>query len=269
LRPRNAVERESMTMLRALLGVLALLALAYGALCGWFYANQRDLMYFPQFTRANVPPTDLELAVDGATLKGWIVNPGRTDAIIYFGGNAESMEAMRDELARWFPRNSGYLVPYRGFGASSGAANERALFADSLALFDFVRSRHPEGSIAVIGRSLGSGVASYLAAGRPVEKLALVTPFDSMAAVAQTHYPWLPVRSLLKDRYDSARHLQRYAGPILVIRADGDQIIPATNTDRLIAALREPPQVVTVPGSDHNSLSDHPAYAEALIDFLE
>lgn len=255
-------------MLKTLLGLLLLPALAYLALCGWIYVKQRDFMYFPQFTRSNVPRADIELPVEGAVLRGWVVNPGRRDAILYFGGNAESVEAMRGDLAQWFPDHSSYLLHYRGFGDSGGRPGEQALFADALALFDHVRSRHREGSIAVLGRSLGSGVASYLASRRPVTKLVLITPFDSMANVGQAHYPWLPVRWLLGDRYESVQHLRKYPGPILVIRAGEDQVIPPASTDRLIAALDGRPQVVELPGTDHNSLSAHPGYRRALVDFL-
>lgn len=255
-------------MLKTLLGLLLLPALAYLALCGWIYAKQRDFMYFPQFTRSNVPQADFELPVEGAVLRGWVVNPGRRDAILYFGGNAESVEAMRGELAQWFPEHSSYLLHYRGFGASGGRPEEQALFADALTLFDHIRSRHPHGSIAVLGRSLGSGVASYLASRRPVAKLVLITPFDSMANVGQAHYRWLPVRWLLRDRYESVRHLRKYQGPILVIRASADQVIPPASTDRLIAALDRRPQVVALPDTDHNSISAHPRYRRALIDFL-
>lgn len=255
-------------MLKPLLTLLTVLALGYLALCGWFYVKQREFMYFPQHTRTDVAQTNLSLAVSGTTLRGWVVNPGGTHAIIYFGGNAESISAMRDELGRWFPDRSSYLVPYRGFGPNRGTPDEQTLQADALALFDLVQSRHPNGEIAVVGRSLGSGVASQLAAQRPVARLVLVTPFDSLVEVARAHYPWLPVRWLLKDRYDSLHHLAEYAGPILVMRAGDDQVVPAANTKRLVATLKARPRVVTLPDTDHDSISGDPAYARALVDFL-
>lgn len=253
---------------KGVLGWLLVPALVLAAVFGWICFKQRDLMYFPQFTRA-VPPADFELAVDGAVLRGWVVNPGRPDAIIYFGGNAEPVQGMRGDLAQWFPDRSSYLVPYRGFGASSGEPTEAALSADALALFDHVRTRHRDGSISVIGRSLGGGVASHLAAHRPVDKLVLVTPFDSMVGVAQAHYPWLPVRRLLWDRYDSVAHLQAYRGPVLVIRASDDQVVPASSTDRLVAALGARAEAVTLPDSDHNTLSARSGYRRAIIAFVD
>src|SRR3970282_1389931 len=167
-----------------MVGLLLSLPLVYAALSAWVYFRQRDFIYFPQFTRADLPPANLDLPVDGAVLRGWVVNPRNTDAVIYFGGNAQPVHAMRADLAQWFPGHSSYLVPYRGYGASDGVPGERALTADALALYDLVRSKHRDGSITVIGRSLGSGVASHLAARRPVARLVLVTPFDSMARLA-------------------------------------------------------------------------------------
>lgn len=255
-------------MTRSLITTILLSALVLLVLGGWAYLKQRDLMYFPQFTR-DAPAADFELPVEGAVLRGWVVNPGQEDAILYFGGNAEPVQAMRGDLAQWFPAHSSYLVPYRGYGASSGDPSESALSSDALAVYDFVRARHPDGDIHVIGRSLGSGVASYLAARRPVARLVLVTPFDSMANVAQGHYRWLPVRWLLRDRYEASQHLQEYEGPVLVVRASEDRIVPPIRTERLVESLPVRPKVVTLEGADHNTLSAVPGYRRAIVDFIQ
>lgn len=248
--------------------VVGALFVGYLALSGWMYARQRELTYFPQFTHADSSLADFALRRDGVTLRGWVVNPGQPGALIYFGGNAESIEGMREEFAQWFPDHSSYLVAYRGFGASEGKPDERALFADALAVFDQVQARHRGAAVVVIGRSLGSGVASYLASRRPVARLALITPFDSLAAVAQAHYSWLPVRRLLKDRYESTRYLAQYHGPVLVLRAGRDEVIPSANTERLIASLATPPQVIEVPDADHNTIGGDPRFGEALREFV-
>ncbi|HSM11329.1 MAG TPA: alpha/beta fold hydrolase [Lysobacter sp.] len=255
-------------MFKTLLSLLLVLVLLYAALSAWVFFRQRDFIYFPQFTHADLPPTNLELPVEDVVLRGWVVNPGKRDAVIYFGGNAEPVQAMRAELAQWLPGHSSYLAAYRGYGASDGVPGERALTADALALYDLVRSRHPDGSITVIGRSLGSGVASHLAARRPVARLVLITPFDSMARLAQTHYSFLPVRWLLRDRYESARHLKHYRGPVLIVRASNDRIVPAERTMQLAESLPVRPQVVALPGTDHNTLSYGPGYRQAIVDFV-
>jgi len=242
-------------------------ALVYLGLCAWMYAKQRDFVYFPQVTRVDAHETNFELRRDGVTLRGWLVNAGRPGAVLYFGGNAERIELSRDEFANWFPDSSIYLLAYRGYGASDGSPAEADLFADALALFDHVRARHA-GPIAVVGRSLGSGVASYVASQRPVDRLALVTPFDSLANVASTHYPWLPVRWLSSERYESTRHLAGYTGPILVVRAGRDEVIPSSSTDRLINALALPPKVIVLPEADHNTIGEDPRFGAALRDFV-
>lgn len=250
------------------LGLVGLPVAGYAALCGWMYARQHALMYYPQLTKADVGQTDFGIARNGVMLNGWLVNIGKPNAVVYFGGNAERIEDMRDPFARWFPDSSVYLVPYRGYGASEGTPGEAAIFEDALAVYDQVRARQAKASITIIGRSLGSGVASYVASRREVAKLVLVTPFDSMADVARAHYPWLPVNWLVQDRYESTRHLARYQGPILVIRAGRDEVVPAANTDRLISALSRPPRVVDLPAADHASVTVDPAYGEALSSFV-
>ncbi|MFY2764240.1 alpha/beta hydrolase [Arenimonas sp. MALMAid1274] len=248
--------------------MLALPLLAYLALCLLMYGRQQSLVYFPQGTRMDAVHTDYAIKRDGVALRGWLINPGQADALIYFGGNAEAIEGMRTRLSRWFPDRSIYLLAYRGYGASDGEPDEAALVGDGLALFDHVRSRHRQGDVALIGRSLGSGVASQVAAQRPVKQLVLVTPFDSLAEVGAGHYPWLPVNWLLRDRYDSHRHLANFDGQVLVIRAGRDQVVPPVHTNRLIAALPKAPEVVDVAEASHDTVLSGDVPVEAMARFL-
>lgn len=254
---------------RLVLSVIALLVLGYAGISALLYFKQRDLIYFPAATAVPASETDFRLTRDGVTLRGWKLNPGKANALIYFGGNAERLESSRAEFTNLFPDRTVYLLAYRGYGASEGNPAETALFADALALFDAVKADHPAGDIAVIGRSLGSGVASYLASQRPVEKLVLVTPFDSLAEVAQSHYRWLPVRWLISDAYASHEYLQQYQGPLLVLRAGRDEVVPPANTDRLVASLKTPPTTMDFPLADHNDISLQPRYGEILREFLD
>lgn len=253
---------------KLMLTVVALLVLGYAGIAALLYFKQRDLIYYPAATTVPATATDFSLVRDGVTLRGWKLNPGNINALIYFGGNAERLESSREELAHLFPDRTIYLLSYRGYGASEGTPTEIALFGDALALYDAVRAQHPHGDIALIGRSLGSGVASYLASQRVVEKLVLVTPFDSLAEVAQSHYPWLPVRWLISDTYASHQHLQGYSGTLLVLRAGHDVVVPPASTDRLIASMQTPPTSVDFPQADHNTISHEPRYAASLRDFL-
>ncbi len=111
-------------------------------------------------------------------------------------------------------------------------------------------------------------MAAHVAARRPVARLALVTPFDGLAEVGQAHYPWLPVRWLMRERYPSTEWLHDYRGQVLVLRAGRDRVVPPANTDRLLQALPLPAQVVDFPQAGHDDLSDDPRYGEALARFM-
>ncbi|SFV26332.1 hypothetical protein SAMN05428990_0262 [Pseudoxanthomonas sp. YR558] len=254
---------------RMLAWAAAALLATYIAMCALLYLQQRRLIYFPQFTQVDAAQTDFALPRPGATLRGWVVNPGQRDAVLYFGGNAESVDANREAFTRALPAHTVYLVAYRGYGASDGEPTEADLLADALALHDKVARRHPAGEVDVIGRSLGSGVASYVASERKVPALVLVTPFDSLAAVAQAHYPMFPVRLLLKDRYDSHARLPHHQGRLLVLRAGRDAVVPPPHTDRLLDAFPGRADVVDFPAAGHDDLSLDPAYEAALTTFLE
>lgn len=251
------------------LGTFALVAgLAYATVCALMYFGQRSYIYFPAHTRVEAQNTDWSLIrEDGATLRGWRVNPGKRDAVLYFGGNAERIEHMRQALSAWLPEHTAYLLAYRGYGASEGRPDEAALLTDGLALFDRVREIHPDGRIDAIGRSLGASVAAHVAGNRPIARLALITPFDSLVSVARHHYPWLPVRWLLRERFESLRHLRAFDGSVLVIVAGRDEIVPARSTNALIDAIDQP-SVLRLDDAQHNSTDDDPAFGAAIVAFL-
>lgn len=251
-----------------MLRLLALIVLAYAGLCALLFVQQRGLIYYPQFTRVEAAATNLELRRDDVVLRGWQHGSDRRHALLYFGGNGERVEHAAQELAERLGDHAIYALAYRGYGASEGRPGERALVDDALALYDLVRTKHDGAEIAVLGRSLGSGVAAQVAAARPVSALVLVTPFDSLVALAQSLYPFVPVRWLLRDRYESDRHLQAYAGPILVVRAGRDEVIPAAATDRLLAALPGHQRVLDLPQAGHNDLDLDQRYLETVTEFL-
>jgi len=253
---------------RVLLSVALLAALGYAGVCLLLYWQQRSMIYFPSYTRVAAVETNFSLERGDTVLRGWRLDPGQADALIYFGGNAERIEESAAELSEHFPGVTVYLLAYRGYGASDGTPGEAELTGDAVALYDEVRGRHRQGRISVIGRSLGSGVASHLAAHRPVSALVLVTPFDSLARVAQAHYPIFPTGLLLRERYESFRALPAHRGPLLIVRASDDGIVPPANTLRLIEALPTRPPVHVVAGAGHNDLSTSPDYWPTIARFV-
>ncbi len=241
--------------------------MAYGVLCAWVFFTQRGQIYFP--TPVSEAPVAQVLWIEsqGERIKVWaLLRPGGR-ALLYLGGNAEDVAGNIELFAEAFPDRSLYLVNYRGYGGSSGRPSESGLVADALAVFDQVHAQHAE--IAVMGRSLGSGIAVQLAAVRPVERLVLVTAFDSLVNVAREYFRWLPVGLLMRDRYESARRAAEVSTPVLVVIAGEDEIIPRERSEALAAAFR-PGQVrvVVVPAAGHNTLDLSPQYLESVAGFL-
>lgn len=253
--------------MRNLLVLLLYPAGIYATLCLLLFAVQRSQMYYPvrEATRPGVQSIRVQNGEE--SLKVWVADRPGPRAILYFGGNAEDVSLNLPSFEAAFPGHSLYLVNYRGYGGSSGRPSERALLADAIAVYDQVAARHPE--VAVIGRSLGSAVAVHLASSRDVQRLALVSPFDSMVNVAREHYPWLPVGLLLLDRYESAAKAAAIRVPVLIVVAAGDEIIPPRRSEALAAALAPSQlQVVRLPGATHNSLDLFPQYLESLAEFM-
>jgi len=188
--------------------------------------------------------------------------------VVYFGGNAEDVAWNVPVFAMQFPARAVYLPNYRGYGGSSGAPSEAALFADALAVYDLARARH--GEVAVIGRSLGSAVAAHVAAERSVAAAALITPFDSALNVARGMFPWFPVAWLLKDQYDSAARAADITAPVLIVIAGRDRVIAGRRSAALARAF--PTAQVTVrefPDANHHDIGEAAGYAAALTGFID
>jgi pimeloyl-ACP methyl ester carboxylesterase len=253
-------------MRRAAVGITRIVVAFYAGVCGVLFAFQRSLLFHP--VPASGPAPRATLDVPGATLQISTRPLDGPRAILYFGGNAEDVSWTLPELAASFPDRAIYAPHYRGYGGSSGGPSEQALQADAAAVFDHVARTHSR--IDVVGRSLGSAMAVRLAATRPVGRLVLVTPFDSILDMARRLFPILPVRLLLADRFESVKDAPRVTAPTLVVAAGADEVVPASHTRRLLAAFREGvAEEVWFPAAGHNDLSLDRAYLDTIRRFLD
>ena len=245
-----------------------LLLLVYMLACAYLYWNQRSMVFF----RGSAMPTPTQAGVmtlenAGATLKIWQIHPQQPDAIIYFGGNAENVGNSIGAFANHFGQHSVYLANYRGYAGSSGDPSEVAFFEDAVALYDSVSRQHRK--VLVIGRSLGSGVAVYLATQRKIEKLVLVTPYDSVENVASNRFPVFPVRFLLKDKFNSLPRAQQIQIPTLMLLAQHDTVVPHPHSQQLFAALATSSKSSQLfPLTDHNSIIEDASYWQRLQQFF-
>jgi uncharacterized protein len=252
--------------MRTLASWLALAAFVYVVLCAMLFFFQRSLIYFPHpQPSVSGAGSIMKLAVDGAQLQVSVRPQAGTKALIYFGGNAEDVSASLPELSAAFPDRAIFLMHYRGYGGSSGTPTEAALQQDALVLFDQVHAAHAD--VVVVGRSLGSGVAVRLAAQRPVERLVLVTPYDSVQGLAAAQFWFFPVRWLLEDKFDSGRYAPLITAPTTIIAAEQDEVIPRSSTNLLHARFTSGvAKFVVLPGTGHNTVSANPLYLQLLRD---
>ena len=205
---------------------------------------------------------------DGTRVHAWYRKSGPA-LVLYFGGNAEEVSWMLDAVRAEAPDVSWMLVDYRGYGQSGGSPSEKALVADALMLYDHAAKLPGVDAkrIYAFGRSLGSGVAVALAAERPLAGLVLVTPFDSLAAVAKRYYWYLPVDWMLKHRFDSIARAQGIKTPLLALIAARDEVIPPVHAERLLEAWGGPKRKVMLP-SLHNGTDGAPAFWPEIRRFL-
>ncbi len=230
------------------------------------YVFQRNLLYFPPDGVEHDFPVE-KISSGEETVNLIVINPGQPKAIIYLGGNAENPVHSASAFESVFPGYTQYFVVYRGYNGSTGQPSEKALFADATRIYDVLSGRHE--TISVIGRSLGSAIATYLAANRDIEKLVLVTPFDSVEALAKERYSIYPVSLMLKDKYRSVDYVKNIDVPTLVLLAELDFVVPAEHSKRLIERFLD--QLITVKtfqGLSHNNISFLPDYFLELRNFL-
>ena len=267
-------------------GVLLLSALLYGLLCLGMYVRQDALVFYPQ-PAATVPPPapgrlmeSLEVRTqDGVALRGWLMTAevgartadraAKTPLMIYFGGNAEEVSYLVGE-PRWPAEWAVLFFNYRGYGSSEGQPSEAALYRDALSIYDMAAARPDvdSGRIALMGRSLGTGVATFVAATRRVSKVVLVSPYDSLVNVADEHYPWLPVGALLAHRFDSVARAPSIRVPMIALIAPGDRTVSVARTRALLSQWGGPSLIQEIVGARHDSFGRFELYWRSIREFL-
>lgn len=256
--------------------VLGIVVLAFPLL---MYLMQDQLLFHPQPLGENsrieigkrFPDVqEIVLEADGNKLQAWYVKglPAKP-LVIYFGGNAEEVSWMIEDARRRVPGVGWLLVSYRGYGGSEGSPSEATISADALRWYDHAVKELGATNVIAFGRSLGSGPAVFLASERKISSVVLVSPFDSLVEVAKHHYPFLPVRLMLRHPFDSAGLAPKLTPPLLCIAATRDRVIPAVHARRLFDAWGGPKQWLELEGADHNDTDGMPAFWPAISAFLQ
>lgn len=256
-------------------GALALWAGAGLLLWRW----QEKLIFIPRSTPPEIARelSDMQIfvpAADKAVLRGW-QHPGNSAApasdcklVIYFGGNSEEVSHHVSENGSRFSCPQWY-VNYRGFGQSDGKPSAEALRADALQIVDHAAQQTgiAISDMCVFGRSLGTHMAAHIAAHRPIKKLVMVTPFDSVLNIARSRYPIFPVRHMLRHQFDTLAEAPQITAPALFLLAERDFVVPHARATNLIANWSSPHTALTIPGTSHNQM-ETPGYWRAIETFL-
>ncbi len=252
---------------------LAFLGIGYLCICAAMYFLQDGLLFFPRPNDADatrkLAPHAWQTSNGVNQLTGWLMpapEPARAPLVLYFGGNGQDVAEVAEMRAH--VANTLY-VNYRGYGSSTGRPSESAFFADALHVYDAAtREFDFNGRVILHGRSMGSGVAVHLAAERPVDGLVLITPYDSIVAVAQSTYWFLPAGLLLKHRFDSLSRIDAISAPAFILIAEKDQIIPPQHADNLARHWRGLVEVLRVPGANHLTATSAAETMARINDFI-
>ena len=202
----------------------------------------------------------------GAELHGMLFPAPAEDAelLIGFGGNGQDAESLARDLARDFKGQQVAVFHYRGYGPSTGRPSEAALLADALTIYDTLTARLAPRRSFAIGISLGSAVAAYLSKVRPLAGILLVTPFDSVAAIAKEAYFWLPVDLLLRNRFSTVEFMAGNPTPVAVIAAEHDRVVRPERTRALLEGLSNLVFYQVLTDAAHNTLYQLPKFEQVL-----
>ena len=261
-----------------LIKLISVLAVAYIAVVAVMYTAQTRMLFPTKMAAGELPlpPSAARLEVetpDGERLHGVHIAPAQAPSddrllILGFGGNAWNAEALAAYLHDLFPDVDVVAFHYRGYRPSTGRPSAAALLADAPVVHDHVVETLNMERVVAVGFSIGSGVAAHLASRRPLAGLIVVSPFDSLEALARELYPWAPVRWLLRHHMPPAEDVHGLNTPIALIAAERDTIIPPGRTDAFRQAV---PALVldrTISDAGHNDLYGRPEFRTAMVEAL-
>ncbi len=192
--------------------------------------------------------------------------------ILYFHGNRDNLQRwgkIASEIGDYFHYDV-FVMDYRGYGKSTGIRSEKALNEDALFCYNYVKNNYFPKEIIVYGRSLGTGIAAYLASEIQPNKLILETPYYSGSDLITAYFSLFSVENKLNYKLPSCAYLQKVNCPILIFHGTKDEVVPYNSGNKLYESLvSKNARFITITNGKHNNLSDYKDYWEALMDFIQ
>ncbi|WP_305989377.1 alpha/beta hydrolase [Roseibium sp. MMSF_3544] len=248
---------------RWLVKLAVIVAIAYGMAAGFMYLNQRNFVFVPtgelmtpeERGLENVSVELVEMA-DGTRITAWAADPSIEGAptVLYFHGNSSNLSNRSERFRQILDSGYGLYAPtHRGYAGSEGSPSEAALISDALEVYDTLSASGAP--VIVHGESLGTGIATAVAAVRPdVGLLVLEAPYTALVDMAAEQYPWLPVNLLMKDPMKTRDRIASVEAPVLVIHGTEDRVIPVEHGRKLFEIAPEPKELLILEGAGHGDL---------------
>ncbi len=256
--------------------IILFLLLIYILSCAALYFLQEKFIFFPPVPvddiYQSVSQNEIVFSINNEQVYGWKANidVARNKTVLYFGGNAEDVVYVNFE-AREFNIRQFISFNYPGYGRSSGKPAQQSLYKNALEIYDLVIKEYqldPQ-DIIVIGRSLGSSVATYLAANRETAGLILITPFDSIQNIAAKQFKYFPVKYILKHPFPTIEYIDQIKIPVLMLAAVDDEIIADENLQNLNQTAGDNIRLIRYPSVGHNTIQTHIDYYTEINKFID
>jgi uncharacterized protein len=264
-------------MKKFLIVITALFFFMYAVVCGLLYVNQESILFrprvLPQHFTYNFSKNTQEIKIDveGKKLSTVLFKSDSSRGVIfYLHGNGGCLEDWG--MVAPFYVNQGYdvfMIDYRGYGKSEGTIESEAkLYNDIDSAYAFLKTKYEEQKIVVLGYSLGTGLASYVASHNKPKMLVLQAPYYSMTDMVAVHYPYVP-SFLLKYKLVSLIHLKKCSMPVVIFHGDKDNVIPYDSSVRLSKSMKKEDRFITLHGQGHHGMTDNEEYQKVMIEVLK
>jgi len=259
-----------------MINTLIIIAGLYAIICAALFYFQDRLIFFPPEPQTDlydsVSENEISFSVNNETLHGWNINVNaeETKTVIYFGGNAQDVVYLNFE-ADEFKIKQLVAINHPGYGKSTGIASQKSIYETALNVYDWAVKKYqlqPE-NIIIMGRSLGSSVAAYLAANKPAAGLILITPFDSIENIAANQYKYFPIKLLMNHAFPTIDYIGQIKVPTLMLAAHNDEIIANENLLNLKQAAGENVKLVQYSGVGHNTIQEDAQYYVEINSFID
>ena len=272
---------QSTKFINSLVSILGVFVLFYAAFVLLIYIFQSHFIFFPE-KNLNQNPTDVGLdfedvnftSSDGVKLHGWFISVKNSIGVLLFcHGNAGNI-SHRLESIQTFTRLglNVFIFDYRGYGQSQGKMTESGSYLDVTAAWNYLiktKNLDPQ-NMVIFGRSLGGSIATWLAQNNNQAALIIESTFTSTRDMAVKHYPFLPVRLLLKFDFQTINYIQKVKSPILIIHSENDEIVPISQGQKLFVTAKEPKEFLKIQGGHNDGFFvSEPEYSQKLNLFVK